>query len=88
VKWVVDIKRSGLLDFSWYNIPINQLPQNIPNVHKYIPNDHKIYQHLPLQGLPTFTLLGIFGLKIFMASGNPEKKKQQPNEKTAARASV
>jgi hypothetical protein len=29
------------------------------------PNDHKIYQHLPLQDHPKFTQIVIFGLKIY-----------------------
>jgi hypothetical protein len=27
------------------------------------PNGHEIYQHFPLQDLPKFTQIGIFGLK-------------------------
>jgi hypothetical protein len=30
-----------------------------------IPNVHKIYKHLPLQGPPKFIQIGIFGLKIY-----------------------
>jgi hypothetical protein len=30
-------------------------PQNIPKGQKYIPNGHKIYQHLPFEGPPKFT---------------------------------
>jgi hypothetical protein len=29
------------------------------------PNGHKIYQHLPLQGLPKCTQIWIFGLKVY-----------------------
>jgi hypothetical protein len=29
-----------------------------------IPNNHKIYKHLPLQDPPKFTQIGIFSLKI------------------------
>jgi hypothetical protein len=31
-----------------------------------------IYQHLPLQDPPKFTQMGIFGLKIYVPSGNPD----------------
>jgi hypothetical protein len=43
--------------------------QNVPNGHKNkkspwnIPNGHKIYRHFSIQGPPTFTQIGIFGLK-------------------------
>jgi hypothetical protein len=60
---------AGLPDFSRYNKP---------KTGKYIPNDHKIYrmavkwtkwpkiyQYLPLQDPPKFTLFGIFHLKIY-----------------------
>jgi hypothetical protein len=30
-----------------------------------IQNDYKLYQHLPLQGPPKSTQIGIFGLKIY-----------------------
>jgi hypothetical protein len=40
------------------------------------PNDHKIYQYLPLQDPPKFTQTGIFGLKICIPSGNPARSKK------------
>jgi hypothetical protein len=41
-----------------------KLPHNIPNGLN-IPIGLKIYQHLPFQVPPTFTQIGIFGLKIY-----------------------
>jgi hypothetical protein len=39
-------------------------PKNMPDGQKiYRPNGHKIYQHLPSQGRPKFTQIGIFGSK-------------------------
>jgi hypothetical protein len=67
---------AGLPDFSWHNIPargkIYQINKkytkwalNISNGFKiYIPNDHKIHQHLPLQDPPKCTRITIFGQKI------------------------
>jgi hypothetical protein len=67
---------SGMPDFPWYKIP--KRGKNIPIDHKIYqiavkytnwpqsrPNGQKIYQHLPLQDPPKFTLSGIFGLKIY-----------------------
>jgi hypothetical protein len=39
---------------------------------KNIPNNHKIYRHLPFIDPLKFTQIGIFGLKIHMPFGNPE----------------
>jgi hypothetical protein len=64
--------------------------KNIPNHHKIyqidrkrikwienLPNGHKIYQHLPLQHPPTFTQIGIFGLKTnHLAALVPQGKKK------------
>jgi hypothetical protein len=50
------------------NIPkqekYTKIPQTIPKRPFIIPNDRKVYQHLPFQGPPKFTQIGIFGLKI------------------------
>jgi hypothetical protein len=78
----------GLPDCSWYKIPkrekYTKLPQTIPNVHK-------IYHHLPLQGPPKFTQVSIFGFKtnhlatliwaIFF------RRKMRPTPKTIAQFS-
>jgi hypothetical protein len=46
----------------------------------YIPNGHKIYQHLSLQDTPKFTQSWIFGLKSYdltlyaMYTAKPRKK--------------
>jgi hypothetical protein len=66
---------SGLPDFSWYMVP--QPEKNVPNKHKMyhmvikypkcpinISNGHTIFKHFPIKGLPKFTQIGIFGLKI------------------------
>jgi hypothetical protein len=42
----------------------------------YIPNGHKICQHLTLQDPPKFTQIPIFGLKN-MPSGNPALKRRR-----------
>jgi hypothetical protein len=44
-------------------------PQNIPQGRKNRPDDHTIYQHLPLQDPPKFTKIGIFGFEN-IPSGN------------------
>jgi hypothetical protein len=38
---------------------------------KYIPNGQIIYQPFQFQGPPKFTQIVIFGLKIYIPSGNP-----------------
>jgi hypothetical protein len=44
----------------------------MPNGHSIgRPNGHKIDQHLPLQGPPKFTPIGIFGSES-KPSGNPD----------------
>jgi hypothetical protein len=35
------------------------------------PNGQKIYHHFPFQGPQKITQIGIFGLKIYLTSGNP-----------------
>jgi hypothetical protein len=34
-------------------------------VSQNIPNGHTIYQHVPFQGPPKYTQIGIFGMQIF-----------------------
>jgi hypothetical protein len=46
-------------------------PQKIPNYNVILPNDHKIYQHSPVQGPPKYTQIWDFGMKMFIPSGNP-----------------
>jgi hypothetical protein len=49
---------------------IYQMAKNIPNGHKiyamavYIPNSNKIFHHFPFHGLPKFTKIVSFGMKI------------------------
>jgi hypothetical protein len=43
----------------------------IPNCHEIDQMAIKILQHLPSPDLPKFTQIGIFGLKIYVPSGNP-----------------
>jgi hypothetical protein len=49
------------------NIPnyrkLNQMAIHCSKFPKNIPNGHKIYQHVPFQGPPKFTQIGIFGMK-------------------------
>jgi hypothetical protein len=63
-----------LPDFSWYKLPkrekIYQMTINHTKWKQNIPNDHKMYEHLPLQDPPKFSQIGIFGLQN-MPSGNP-----------------
>jgi hypothetical protein len=44
---------------------------------KNIPNAHKIYEHLPLQDPPNFTLIWIFGLKLYHLATLVTKSKQE-----------
>jgi hypothetical protein len=63
-----------LPDFFWHNIPkrrkIYQIATKLPNGQKhikkpsYIPNVHRIYRPLQLQGPPKFTQIGNFGSKV------------------------
>jgi hypothetical protein len=60
----------GLPDFSL--IQHTKMGGNIPNDRKISRMATKYtYQPLPLQDPPKFTQIGIFGLKICIASGNP-----------------
>jgi hypothetical protein len=73
--WKHQKNGTGLPDFSWskhtkmgklYQMTANytKRPRVIPNGHKFIPNDRKIYQHRPFQGPPKYTQTGHFGHKI------------------------
>jgi hypothetical protein len=46
----------------------------------YLSIGHKIYQHLPFQDPPKFTQNGIFGLKMYLPSGNPGNSTQNSDE--------
>jgi hypothetical protein len=60
--------RTGLPDFSWYNIPkreeIYQITTNMHQMTVKQTNLNKIFQHLLFQDPPKFTQIGIFCLKI------------------------
>jgi hypothetical protein len=87
---------AGLPDFSWHKIPMREKIYQMTIKHMYqmavkltqllqiIPNGRKIYQSLPLQDPTKYTLIGIFGLKICIPSGNPEavkvRQRQQRQE--------
>jgi hypothetical protein len=65
----------GLPDFSSYDIPRKNIPNNheIPTYTKcsqYMANDHELYQHLLLRDPPKFTQIWIFGLKIYYHVAN------------------
>jgi hypothetical protein len=47
-----------------------------------IPNDHKIYQHLPLKESPKLTQIGIFGLKINHLANLCERGQNYPLGRT------
>jgi hypothetical protein len=50
-------------------------PQKYTKLPKNKPNGHKVYQLLPLQDPPKFTLIGIFWFDS-MPSGNPALKQE------------
>jgi hypothetical protein len=74
-KTKLGLSKAGLPDFSWYNLPKQEV---VPNDHKIyqtclylvgkcpntIPNDHKMHQNYPIQCLPKCTKIGVFGLQI------------------------
>jgi hypothetical protein len=49
------------------------------------PNGHKIYKYLPLQVPTKFIQIRVFGLKIYMPSCNPGRKKQNQAQKLFSR---
>jgi hypothetical protein len=61
--------RSGLPDFSWYNIPkrgkYNKLLLNIPNGHKIYQIALKYTNNFHRKPLLKFTQIAIFGQKIY-----------------------
>jgi hypothetical protein len=72
----------GLPDFSWYSKPkrekIYQTGHKNTKCNKIYQNSHKNtkchkrYQKYPSKGLPKCTKFGIFGMKIYIPSGNPD----------------